>query len=286
MISLDAKLSDLVSGVDLLLVDVWGVLHNGVAAYAAAHEALTRYRAQGGFVMLVSNAARSSDVVVDVLNKLGVPHDAYDGVVTSGDMTRSFLSRGQHKTLAYFGPEHNRWLYAGLKVRETPIADAELALCAGLANDESESPADYADRLRECRARGLTMLCANPDIVVERGSQLVWCAGAIAEAYQKIGGAVIWAGKPQRPIYDAAIEIASLSRGRKIAPERMMVIGDAIRTDIAGAHGLGVRSLMTADGIHAKDLLNGARIVDEEKARLFLATATHQPSALTTRLVW
>lgn len=286
MISLNAKLSELTSGVELLLVDVWGVLHNGLAAHPAASDALARYRAQGGFVMLVSNAPRGGELVVEFLNKLGVPHDAYDGVVTSGDVSRSLLARGDYATLAYFGPDKDRSIFAGLSVRETPIAEAEVALCAGLADDETETPDDYVDRLEECRARNLPMICANPDLVVERGPQLIWCAGAIAEAYEKMGGAVIWTGKPHRAIYDAAIEIATLSLGHAIAPERIMAIGDAIRTDIAGAHGLGVRSLMTADGIHAHDLLNCARIVDADKASAFLSSATHQPSAMTARLTW
>lgn len=279
-------LSSLVPDTDLLIVDVWGVLHNGLAAHPAAGDALARYRAGGGFVMLVSNAPRAGEIVVAFLDRLGVPQSAYDGVVTSGDLSRSILARSDYQSLAYFGPDRDRSLFAGLAVRETAIADADILLCAGLNDDENETPADYVDRLAQAKARNLPMICANPDLVVERGPKLLWCAGAIAEDYETLGGEVIWNGKPHAPIYEAALDIAQLSRGRAIPRDRIMAIGDAIRTDIAGARRLGVRSLMIADGIHAHDLLDDARRIDEAKADLFLGEAAFKPDALAARLTW
>ncbi|MBN9060928.1 MAG: TIGR01459 family HAD-type hydrolase [Rhizobiales bacterium] len=279
-------LSGLVSGIDILLVDVWGVLHNGLAPHPAAGEALARFRRGGGFVTLVSNAPRESARVVEFLDGLGVTREAYDAVVTSGDITRTMLAQGKHRTLAYFGPDRDRSLFANLPLRETPIADAEIVLCAGLDDDETETPADYAGRLAECRARALPMICANPDLVVERGPRLIWCAGAIAEDYEKIGGAVAWTGKPHGMIYDAALDIAALSRRAPADRGRVMAIGDAIRTDVAGAHRLGVRSLMIADGIHARDLLGEDGQVDAAKAELFLGEAAFRPTAIAARLAW
>ncbi|WP_342359197.1 TIGR01459 family HAD-type hydrolase [Terrarubrum flagellatum] len=279
-------LSSLVQDIDLLLVDVWGVLHNGLAAHPAAGDALTKFRARGGFVVLVSNAPRGGDIVVGMLDRLGVPRTAYDGVVTSGDVSRAILARERPETLAYIGPDKDRVVFAGLKIRETDIAAADIALCTGLFNDEGETPDDYRAQLEACLARNLTMICANPDLIVERGAELLWCAGAIADKYERMGGRVVWTGKPHRVIYDAALDLAGLTLKKPIDLSRVMAIGDAIRTDVAGAAGLGVRSLMIADGIHAKDLFRGQRAIDAEKAQAFFATAEFKPDAAMARLAW
>ncbi len=286
MIPIAAGLSTLVEDVDLLLVDVWGVLHNGLAAHPAASDALQTFRARGGFVVLVSNAPRGAELVIPFLDRLGVPRAAYDGVVTSGDVARAVLARGEHKTLLYVGPDKDRSVFAGLPIRETGLEEATVALCTGLVDDETETPDDYAPMLAQCATRGLPMICANPDLVVERGAQLIWCAGAIAERYEAIGGRVTWTGKPHRAVYDAAFEIATLTRGRHVDRARVMAIGDAIRTDVAGARGIGVRSLMIADGIHAQELLGTDREIDAAKASRFFAAAATAPDAVMARLRW
>ncbi|MGL4496071.1 MAG: TIGR01459 family HAD-type hydrolase, partial [Beijerinckiaceae bacterium] len=265
-------LAALTAGKHLLLVDVWGVLHNGITAHAAAGEALTQFRARGGTVILVSNAPRASDLVIGFLDGMGVPRSAYDGVVTSGDVARHVLSQAPERTLHYIGPPRDRSVFAGLPLQETDVAQAELVLCAGLEDDENETAADYDARLSACRARNLTMICSNPDLIVERGAKLVWCAGAIAERYQKIGGQVIWTGKPHRIIYEAAIDMARQTRNTEISAAQMMAIGDALRTDVAGARTLGIDVLMTADGIHGHDLLDERRFVDAAKAAAFFAS--------------
>lgn len=277
-------LAEITAETDTLLVDVWGVLHNGIRAHAAAGEALTQFRSRGGTVVLVSNAPRGSDIVIPFLDSMGVPRSAYDGMVTSGDVSRSYLASAGKRTLYYIGPPKDRTVFAGLPIQETPVAEAELALCAGFEDDERETPHDYVPRLSACLARNLTMVCANPDLVVERGHTLVWCAGAIAEKYEKMGGTVIWTGKPHRIIYDAALTMARTTRNADVPLSRVMAIGDAIRTDVAGARGLGVRVLMTADGIHGGALLDDARNVSSVKSEAFFSEAEFVPDHVIARL--
>lgn len=269
---------------DILLVDVWGVLHNGIRAHVAAGDALSQFRARGGTVVLVSNAPRSSAIVIPFLDGMGVPRSAYDGVVTSGDVSRNYLAGVGEKNLFYIGPPKDRTIFAGLPIRETAVAQADLVLCAGFEDDEKETPLDYVPRLSACLARNLTMVCANPDLVVERGHALVWCAGAIAEKYEKMGGDVIWTGKPHRIIYDAALTMARMTRNEDVPLARVMAIGDAIRTDVAGARGIGVRVLMTADGIHGGALLDDARHVSIAKADAFFSEAEFVPDHVIARL--
>lgn len=285
LVPVAAGLATLTAGIDCLLVDVWGVLHNGVRAHAAAGEALTQFRQRGGTVVLVSNAPRGSHLVVPFLDSLGVPRAAYDGVVTSGDVARHYLARSAARTLHYIGPDKDRSLFDGLAFQETPVAQADLVLCAGLENDEAETPDDYRPTLAACHARGLPMVCANPDLIVERGHQLIWCAGAIAEIYEAMGGTVIWTGKPHGLIYEAALEMARNTRNADIPRSRIMAIGDALRTDVAGARALGVRVLMTADGIHGADLLNADRNIDSAKADAFFARAAIRPDHVIARLL-
>ena len=286
MIPLASGLSAFAEDADLLFVDVWGVLHDGVAPYASAVDALQKHRGRGGFVMLVSNAPRPAIHVVRFLDGIGVPRNAYDGVATSGDVARALLARGAFDPLAYIGPEKDRTLFEGLRIRDVSVEDAAVVLCAGLVDDERETPDDYRALLEACAGRNLPMICANPDIWVDRGPRRVWCAGALAERYEAMGRTVIWTGKPHRAIYDAALDIAQLTRGRAIDPARMLAIGDAVRTDIAGAHHFGVRSLLIADGIHAQELCDGERRIDGAKAESFLAAATHRPDAMMARLAW
>lgn len=278
-------LAAITGDIDFLIVDVWGVLHNGIRAHVAAGEALTQFRRRGGTVVLVSNAPRGSQIVIPFLDGMGVPRSAYDGVVTSGDVARHHLAQSGPKNLFYIGPAKDRSVFASLPVTETAVAEADLVLCTGFEDDERETPEDYLARLEACRARDLPMICANPDLIVERGSQLVWCAGSIAERYEAMGGTVIWTGKPHRVIYDAALEMAQMTRNAPVPRERTMAIGDALRTDVAGARGLGVRVLMTADGIHGADLLDDQRNVDLAKASTFYARTDVRPDYVIARLI-
>jgi HAD superfamily hydrolase (TIGR01459 family) len=287
-VHLPAGLAELAPAFDVLLCDVWGVLHNGATAHAGAGVALTALRREGRTVILVSNAPRPGPDVVSQLDGLGVPRAAFDAIVTSGDLTRALIADRAGQPVLHIGPPRDLPLFAG---QNAPFADAENAaycVCSGLLDDEVETAASYAPVLERMAARGLTMICANPDLVVERGPRLIPCAGAIAELYAAMGGAVIHAGKPHRPVYERALAMAAALRGVDAPLERVMAVGDAIRTDIAGAAGIGVASLLLLDGIHWHDVTGHAAGAGGWRDQIgrWLADQTHQPSAVMERLVW
>lgn len=270
---------------DVLLCDVWGVLHDGVVAFPAAGDALTRYRGGGGSVVLVSNAPRPGGDVARQLDGLGVPRAAYDTIVTSGDITRAAVAERGTQTLYHLGPERDANLFAGLPARLGNLQAAEYVVCTGLFEDERESVADYDPTLRRMHERDLLMICANPDIVVERGELLIPCAGALAAAYDAIGGRSFTGGKPHRPIYEAAL-LAAQGLGRARPEPRVLAIGDAIRTDVAGGREFGIDVLMIARGIHAAELGFRDGKLEESTARRWLATQSHRPTAIAPELVW
>jgi HAD superfamily hydrolase (TIGR01459 family) len=239
---------------DLILCDVWGVLHNGVKAYEGASDALTRFRARGGRVVLVSNAPRPGSSVGTQLDGFNVPRTAYDAIVTSGDLTRLAIQERIDRVVHHIGPPRDMPIYEGLDVRFGSIEEADYVVCSGFDNDEEETVEDYRPQLEAMLRRSLLMVCANPDLIVERGHMILPCAGTIALAYEEMGGAVFYAGKPHGPVYDRALTVASDLAGHPIPKERVLAIGDAIRTDIAGAAGFGIDSLMIARGIHAEEL--------------------------------
>lgn len=214
-------------GYDVILCDIWGVLHDGVQSHPAAADALFRIRQRGGTVILVSNAPRPAYSVVPHLDELGVPRHAWDGIVTSGDVTRAVLE-ASHEPYFWLGPERDYPLFEGLAARSATLEEAPVLVCTGLLHDERETPDDYREILARARARGVTFLCANPDLVVERGGELVFCAGALAEAYADLGGEVIFAGKPHKPIYDAALDVAASLRKRDTDMSKVLAIGDAL----------------------------------------------------------
>ncbi|MCC2654400.1 MAG: family hydrolase, partial [Microvirga sp.] len=181
---------------DLILCDVWGVLHNGVKAYEAASDALTRFRAKGGRVVLVSNAPRPGASVGTQLDGFQVPRSAYDAIVTSGDLTRLAIEERIDRIVHHIGPPRDMPIYKGLDVRFGSIAEADYVVCSGFDNDEEETVEDYRPQLEAMRQRNLLMVCANPDLVVERGHMILPCAGTIALAYEEMGGEVFYAGKP------------------------------------------------------------------------------------------
>src|SRR5262249_31847220 len=245
------KFSALAPDYDVLLSDVWGVIHNGIASYPHACDALMRMRARGGVVILITNAARLSEVVSRQLELLHVPSETCDAIVSSGDVTRSVIEKRRGQSLHHLGPERDRSIFNGLDVHLAPLETADYVVCSGLEDDESETPDDYRARLESMLARNLFMVCGNPDVVVERGSTLVYCAGAIAELYAMMGGEVLYAGKPYRPIYEIALAKAERAAGRKIALNRVLAVGDSVRTDLRGARTLGVDFLFVTSGIHA-----------------------------------
>jgi HAD superfamily hydrolase (TIGR01459 family) len=279
-------LSGLAPHYDLIICDVWGVLHNGLAAYPAAGRALTRYREGGGTVILVSNAPRPGLSVVEQLDRLAVPRTAYDGIVTSGDLTRSAVIERIDQPVHHMGPPRDLPIFDGLPVRFAELDEASYVVCSGLLDDDLETVEDYADRLERMRERGLLMVCANPDLVVERGDTLVPCAGAIAEAYLSRGGEVYWAGKPHRPVYDAAVKEAERIRDAALDRSRIIAVGDALRTDVAGALDMGFASLFMARGIHAHELGIPEGPFDGERALAWGRAQAVRPHGISDVLVW
>jgi HAD superfamily hydrolase (TIGR01459 family) len=280
---------DLVTGVAALAArypiwfcDIWGVLHNGVVAFAPAVDALTRFRAGGGHVVLLTNAPRPHDDVARQVASLGITPAAYDAIVTSGDVTRALIAGYAGQGLHHIGPEKDRSLFAGLDVRLVPEADAVAAVCTGLVDDTNETPAAYSAELARLVARDLPMICANPDIVIERGNELCYCAGAIGEAYEAIGGEVAYAGKPHQPIYHEAMLRAGTILGRAPGLHDVLAIGDGMNTDILGAHKFGIDMVFVASGIHldAGESLNAASLT-----RLF-AARPERPVAAIAQLAW
>jgi HAD superfamily hydrolase (TIGR01459 family) len=276
------RLSDLVAGVEVVLSDIWGVVHNGLEAFPEACEALHTFRSRGGTVILITNAPRPADSVQRQLRKLGVADDTYDAIVSSGDLTRNFVADHPGRKMFWIGPKRDSSIHRGLDPVLAPLEQADYIVCTGLFDDETESAEDYRQIMLQARERGLTLVCANPDIVVERGDRLIYCAGAIAELYRELGGDVIFYGKPHRPIYERAMELAAKRHGHAIALERVLAIGDSVRTDLAGAHGFGIDCLFVTRGIHAEDFEGLDQFDPASVKELF----GHPPRALTRELRW
>ena len=271
---------------DVVLCDVWGVVHNGVAAAQDSCDALGRFREQSGTVILITNAPRPGEVVARIaLDRLGVPHAAYDGIVSSGDVTQDVIMARRHERMFHIGPPRDLPIFEGLDAPLVPLENADYALCSGLFDDTVETPQDYHDLIERMHARALPMICANPDVVVERGEALVYCAGAIADLYHAAGGPVIYAGKPYRPIYEQALSMAQSVRSRPAAPERILAIGDSVRTDLKGAAAFGIDFLFITAGIHAEEL-GGRDNPDAATLAGVFAAAGLYPKAVMRRLTW
>jgi len=255
--------SQLAESYDGWLCDVWGVIHNGVCAYEDAVHALQAYRGQGGYVALITNAPRPSSAVIPQLAALNVPANAYDTIVTSGEVTRIAVEESSATKVYHFGPEKDFALLEGLKTPLVELDAADAVLLTGPMENEGETVETYIPFLRDLKERGLPMYCANPDLVVQRGDELVMCAGALAKAYGELGGEVVIAGKPNKPIYDVAHRQINEAAGREISRDRLLAIGDGLPTDVKGAHSQGLDVLFLTGGIYAAEL-GGA--LDEAKA--------------------
>ncbi|MBB2960486.1 TIGR01459 family HAD-type hydrolase [Methylobacterium sp. R2-1] len=276
---------------DLILCDVWGVLHDGTRGHVAAGEALIRFRGLPGSrprrVILVSNAPRPWAGVQKILDGYGVPREAYDAILTSGDLTRRLIAEHPGERVYHLGPERDAPVFDGLDLTLVPGTEAQRIVCTGLFDDYTETAEDYREALAEFRARNVPMICANPDLVVERDKKLIPCAGLIAQAYEAIGGTVVYAGKPYRPVYETALAMAGEFDGMP-APDmaRTVAVGDAIRTDIAGAARYGIPSILVARGIHAEELGVTAEHHSLGDIAEWLSRQEMRPDAVIERLVW
>lgn len=249
MFSTPLSLDPLRAHYDAVFCDVWGVVHNGRARYLGACEALQRFRRAGGACVLVSNVPKPAGAILRQLDRLGVPRDCWDGIVTSGDATRALLAARAPGPMYRIGPAQDAPLWEGLGLIEAELAAASFLAVTG-PNDWRETPDDYRDVLERAKALNLDLICANPDIQVREGDRLITCAGALAQLYEEMGGAVLMAGKPHAPIY--ALARAELARitGREVANTRVLAIGDGIGTDLLGAQNQGLDALFIAGGMH------------------------------------
>ncbi|MBX3481884.1 TIGR01459 family HAD-type hydrolase [Phenylobacterium sp.] len=242
-------LRELASRYDVLLCDVWGVIHNGRESFPAACAALARFRAEVGPVILISNAPRPHPPIVEQLDSLGVPRAAWTKLITSGDATRGLLAERGGKVWK-IGPDRDEVLYEGLGLAAGGPDDADFICVTGPYDDETDEPADYRERFEACVARGLDLICANPDIVVQRGDRLIYCGGALAQLYESLGGRAVMAGKPYAPIYRMALKAAEAGLSRPIDTARVLCVGDGLPTDVRGANARGLDILFVANGIH------------------------------------
>jgi HAD superfamily hydrolase (TIGR01459 family) len=264
------------------LVDIWGVMHNGMRAFPSAVDATRRFREQGGIVVLLSNSPRPSPPLQHQLGSLGVVDQCYDTTVSSGDLTRHELAKHAGARVFHLGPERDLPIFARIDVTCVDAENAELIVCTGLFDDETETPDDYGALLKQLSARDLTMLCANPDHLVERGHRLVYCAGALAHLYAEDGGKVIYAGKPYRPIYELAEETIAELAGHKVARSEILAIGDGIRTDMRGAADFGLDAIFVASGLHVGP--GGVGLDELRLAELF--DGRKRPLAAMPALAW
>src|SRR6204780_80527 len=261
-------------------------MHNGIAAFPAACDALMRFRERGGTAILITNAPRAGEAVARILDRFGVPRVAYDAITSSGDVTRGIVASRLPQAVFHLGPQRDLSIFNGLGVSFASVESADYVVCSGLFDDTTETPESYREMLAAMRSRALFMVCANPDIVVERGDTLVYCAGALADAYAGLGGEVLYCGKPYAPIYDAALATAAAVRGRQ-HPERkrVLAIGDSVRTDLRGAQAFGLDYMFVTSGIHAEEY--GSRETPDLAAlNAVFAAAGVTPKAVMRGLVW
>lgn len=279
------RFSTLAPHYDVVLSDVWGVIHNGLAAFPPACDALAQFRQAGGTVILITNAPRPGQAVIRQLDHLLVPHDAYDGIVSSGDVTRGVIAQRPGQSVFHLGPERDHAIFDGFDLRFADVETADYVVCSGLFHDETETPDDYREMLSVMRRRNLFMVCGNPDVVVERGHELVYCAGAIADLYASMGGDVLYAGKPYAPIYDMSLAKAETVRNKATPLPRVLAIGDSVRTDFTGALRQGIDCLFVTAGIHSAEL-GGRDVPDEAAVKKIFAETGALPKAVTHRLAW
>ncbi len=243
-------LAEVADDYDALLCDIWGVIHNGREPFRDACAALERFRAERGPVVLISNSPRPSLAIPEQFTKIGVPGELYDAIVTSGDATIDELSRRAPGPAFKLGPERDDVIYDSLEMHFSDLEDAAFISCTGLFDDEHETPEDYVKLLTEARDNGLPLVCANPDVQVRRGDKVIYCGGALAQLYEKLGGEVIYAGKPHPPIYRLSRAWLTEIAGYDIPNDRVLAIGDNVFTDLLGAQQEDYDCLFIADGIH------------------------------------
>ncbi|MCX7898865.1 MAG: TIGR01459 family HAD-type hydrolase [Methylocystis sp.] len=284
-------LREIAPGYDAILCDVWGVLIDGRRHFPAAAAALEKFRDRGGKVVLITNASRPDDEVRRQLLGLGLPARCFDDLVSAGELTlREIIARRGERPY-HLGPARDAGLFEeaarrlGHPVRLVAPEEADYVVCTGLFDERNETPADYDERLAALKARGLVMLCANPDAVVAIGDDLVYCAGALAARYAAIGGKVVTFGKPHAPIYATARDRLANLRGAPVDLKRILCVGDGAFTDLAGAGRAGLDCLFITDGVH-KQTLAPQGALDKKALKAMFAAAGATPVALAHEFFW
>ena len=267
---------------DALLCDAWGVIHDGRRLLGDSADALVRWRAERGPVVVITNAPRLSDAIPAQLDRLGLPRDAYDAVVTSGDATRAEVERRAGVAFYRLGPEKDDGLFDALDTAFVPLDEAGAILCTGLMDDLNEAPEDYRAQLADAARRGIPMICANPDKVVRFGDRLMYCAGALADLYEDLGGAVVMAGKPHAPIYALALAAARAAGSAR----HPLCAGDSVRTDVTGANRAGLAALFVAGGVSLDEVRGPDGRLDEARVARTLARDGVRADYATEALAW
>ena len=275
-------LSDISDNYMGILSDVWGVVHNGIEAHKDAVEALVAYRRRGGRVVLITNASRTAPFIGHMLDEMNITREAYDAIVTSGDVTRTFVAEYADGIIHHVGPQMDDVVFAGMTVKKGTAKQAAAVVVTGL-DDDSETPDDYQEALSEWLELGLPMICTNPDKIVEIGERMVWCAGALADIYEDMGGKVLMAGKPNPPIYNAAFEAFEKSAGAEIPNDKILAIGDSVRTDANGAAKANIDLLFITGSIHA-DEIDAFGNPDPKKIAELIAPSGARLAGFQTRL--
>jgi HAD superfamily hydrolase (TIGR01459 family) len=276
-----AGLSEIAHGYDAALVDAWGVIHNGRTPFLPALEACRRFRAERGPVVVISNAPRPSADIPGQLLRLGAGDDFYDAIVTSGDATRAELAARAPGPAYRLGPPKDLRLYDDTGLAFAGIEEAAFISCTGPVEEDDDRPEDYAPLFEVAVARGIDMVCANPDLVVQKGDRLIICAGALARQFESQGGRVVHCGKPHAAIYALALARVAAARGAEVAPARVLAIGDGPDTDLAGAEAQGFGAVFVADGIHRADVLAGGELDARGVAALLRGKSRRADYAMT-----
>lgn len=248
-----SKLADVSDRYDGVLSDVWGVLHNAIVPNPSAVSALTDFRKTGGHVVLITNASRTGPEIQKMLDKMGVPREAYDAIVTSGEVTRALIAPYADGAIHHVGPATDHPIFKGLNITKRPAEEARAVVVTGM-DAPDHTPDYYSDRLASWLELGLPLICANPDKIVEVGDRMVYCAGSLADVYAEMGGKVALAGKPYAPIYNASMAAIDKVAGRAVPHNRVLAIGDSVRTDATGAADAGIDFLFITGSIHADEI--------------------------------
>ena len=284
--------SEISANYNVALVDLWGCVHNGMAIHRGAETALQGFRQNGGYVVLVTNAPRPRDAVQARLDEMGLARDAYDAIATSGDAAQEAMLIGAvGQRIWHLGPQKDdgfftdlpEWAKDHAPITRVGFEEAEGIVCTGPFDEMNEVPADYRGRFLSAKARGLQLLCANPDIVVDYGDRRIYCAGALAQLYDEMGGESLYFGKPHPPIYDLARRLAAQA-GLRLIEDRVIAIGDGIATDIKGGAGEGFDTLFITSGLAAAEFGPDPDAPDPDRLAAWIARQESPPTYAMARL--